>query len=466
MSQNALERPRAFAIRWKDLERWTPPKNLIFAGAIPAGWSVVKVGEVVRQCTERVKVEDDEEYKLLGVRWYAEGVFHRETVKGRHSSATHLYPARPQAFIYNRLFAWKQSFAVVPSKFDGCYVSSEFPQFEVDDSRVLVEYLYLLFVTDRATRAVDQASSGSAAVSRNRFKEEEFVDFEIALPPLPVQKAIVARWQRAQDEERAAQERIAEHEKAMEEQFLADVGLKPATQRTRLKNFILRWAELERWDVLSAQSFRKNFASTKYPTVSLGDVVQPLALTNKRLTPADFPQQMFNYIGMENVEAVSGRLVGFEPVRGKEIKSASVVFDAEHILYGKLRPYLRKVLRPTQFGLDEGVASSEFVALKPKSMIRADFLHEVLRSSSVAQQAQRAIGARMPRVSIEDLLGFQIPLPPNDERNNVQELTMQRVEESRAEIARESEAATRAAREAKVEIEALILGTKKIEETV
>ena len=42
----------------------------------------------------------------------------------------------------------------------------------------------------------------------NRFKEEEFVAFEMPLPPLETQRAIVARWQAAQAEAYAAEERV------------------------------------------------------------------------------------------------------------------------------------------------------------------------------------------------------------------------------------------------------------------
>lgn len=83
----------------------------------------------------------------------------------------------PDALIYNRLFAWKPSFAVVPSELADCFVSNEFPQFLPDAKAVLPEYLYLFCVRDSTIRAVNAASTGSAAVSRNRFKEAEFLDF-------------------------------------------------------------------------------------------------------------------------------------------------------------------------------------------------------------------------------------------------------------------------------------------------
>ena len=57
----------------------------------------------------------------------------------------------PGALIYNRLFAWKGSFAVVPQGFDEQYVSIEFPQFVVDAEKILPEYLYLYCMTSKVS---------------------------------------------------------------------------------------------------------------------------------------------------------------------------------------------------------------------------------------------------------------------------------------------------------------------------
>lgn len=64
---------------------------------------------------------------VAGVKWYAEGVFHRETVLGKDMSAKFVTPLVAGALIYNRLFAWKESFAVVGLEHAGLCVSSEFP---------------------------------------------------------------------------------------------------------------------------------------------------------------------------------------------------------------------------------------------------------------------------------------------------------------------------------------------------
>ncbi len=213
-------------VLWHHMDRWTTPRALLAAERLPLGWQLARVSDLVTQVSERVIVESGKEYRMAGVKWYGEGVFHRETALGEAMSAKYVTPLVPNALIYNRLFAWKASFAVVPNSLDGCFVSNEFPQFRVNQNMVLPGYLYLFFTLDSTLKAVNSASVGSSAVSRNRFKEVEFLSFEIPLPPVADQKVIVQRWEASQQaivEAQQKADRIAHEIKAEMERSLTTI---------------------------------------------------------------------------------------------------------------------------------------------------------------------------------------------------------------------------------------------------
>jgi restriction endonuclease S subunit len=90
------------------------------------------------------------------------------------------------------------------------------------------------------------------------------------------------------------------------------------------------------------------------------------------------------------------------------------------------------------------------------------FVREVVQTplgrSFFQSNARTAVG--MWKIGGEDIANFPIPVPPLP----VQKQIMERVAEGREEIAREREAADSLAREINAEIEALILGTKKVSE--
>ena len=447
---------RAFVIDWKNLGRWVLPKTLLLARHLPKGWSLARVGGIVRQVSERVRVEAAKEYKMIGVKWYGEGTFHRETVRGNSLSATWVTPVIPNAFIYNRLFAWKGSFAVVPQEHGGHFVSNEFPQFIVDEKRVLSSYLYLFFMCDGTIRAVNASSIGSAAVSRNRLKEDEFLSFDIPLPPPSTQRVIVRRWEKAQEEIAGARQTIEQLNLDIDRQFMNEIGIKLKIFDNSRKVLAVWWKQLARWDVVFAKNLGGDFRSNLYPNVTIADVIQPLRQTTKRTDPRVTPKAHFNYIGLANVESQTGRLVGFSSKLGEDIESSCVVYDQEHILYSKLRPYLRKAIVPSEFGLAEGVASSEFLPIKPAKPVLRDFLTHYLCSSAVELQAKQAVGARMPRISPDALLKFSIPLPPL----KVQHEIIEKIQETRGRIAKEREKARQVEIASKQQVEEMILGTR------
>jgi type I restriction enzyme S subunit len=152
-------------------------------------WTSVPLRAVLEQRRESVSVHTDALYPLLGVRWYGGGAFIRETVDAATTSATQFQPARPGDLIYNRLFAWKQSFALLNNDHAGCFASNEFPMFKVTDEAD-AKYLVYSLLRDEVSQIIDSESTGATSISRNRWSEESLRKLEVPLPPIDAQRRI------------------------------------------------------------------------------------------------------------------------------------------------------------------------------------------------------------------------------------------------------------------------------------
>ena len=97
---------------------------------------------------------------------------------------------------------------------------------------------------------------------------------------------------------------------------------------------------------------------------------------------------------------------------------------------------------------------------KAQDNILPEYLWQVLQSHPLRAQIEAATRTAVGNYAIgsEDIWNLQIPLPPLF----VQKQIMERVAAGLEEIAREKANAERLSREINVEIEALILGTKRI----
>lgn len=156
-------------------------------------WPTVRLGEVLQLVSRPESVDASKQYSTLGMRWYGGGLFTKGKLIGQQISASKLYRVYAGDFVYNRLFAWKGSFAVAGEEVDGCYVSNEFPCFISSNERIQIAYLSWWFRRESSWFTVLALSSGATPTSRNRLKEAEFLSIEISLPPPEEQQRIVAR---------------------------------------------------------------------------------------------------------------------------------------------------------------------------------------------------------------------------------------------------------------------------------
>ncbi|MCR9129622.1 MAG: restriction endonuclease subunit S [Alphaproteobacteria bacterium] len=121
------------------------------------------------------------------------------------------------------------------------------------------------------------------------------------------------------------------------------------------------------------------------------------------------------YLGLEHIES-GGRIIGSEAVGPGDLKSMKFAFTPDHVLFGKLRPYLGKIALPEE----PGICSTDIVPIKPGPKLDRAFLAYCLRQPQmVAKAAERATGANLPRLSPKELERLEIPLPPLDEQKRI-----------------------------------------------
>lgn len=156
-------------------------------------WEVKKLGSVVQTSENSIDVKTDVVYNLLGMSLEGRGLFLREQKTGINIGSKKLNEVIPGQFIYSRLFAWKGAFDYVGAEFAGCYVSDEYPTFDVDPEQADPIFINYYFNQSKVWKEVEDYCIGVTKASRNRFKEKFFLNLTIPLPPLEEQQRIVAK---------------------------------------------------------------------------------------------------------------------------------------------------------------------------------------------------------------------------------------------------------------------------------
>ena len=150
------------------------------------------------------------------------------------------------------------------------------------------------------------------------------------------------------------------------------------------------------------------------------------SIERSSIQPSDISQGT-PYLGLEHIES-GGRILHPKLVEKGELASSKFRFSGQHILYGKLRPYLAKIALPDF----TGICSTDILPILPTPDLDRRYLCYFLRQPSMVEYASsQAAGANLPRLTPTVIEKIKIPLPPMEEQKLIAEV-LDKADELRA----------------------------------
>ena len=123
------------------------------------------------------------------------------------------------------------------------------------------------------------------------------------------------------------------------------------------------------------------------------------------------------YVGLEHIEPGARSLTSTAPSSVSE--STNGVFEKGDVLFGKLRPNLRKAVQ-VDFG---GYCSTDLLVLRPRTGVDTRYAGHVVSSEFVFRHAERnSIGTGMPRTSWHAVSQASIWAPPLEEQRRIAQI--------------------------------------------
>ena len=124
------------------------------------------------------------------------------------------------------------------------------------------------------------------------------------------------------------------------------------------------------------------------------------------------------YVGLEHIEAATGMHTTMN-LADARLRSGKFAFCAGDVLFGKLRPNLRKVAVATS----PGICSTDIIPLRPKDPSACYVIAFQLRSTEFIANVLRLVaGQNLPRIGVRDLLALPVPVPPAEKSAMLREL--------------------------------------------
>ncbi|MDN3665790.1 restriction endonuclease subunit S [Algibacter miyuki] len=148
-----------------------------------------------------------------------------------------------------------------------------------------------------------------------------------------------------------------------------------------------------------------------WKTYKLEDIAK---LRKEGIKPSDFNGE--KYLGLEHIGQGNFLLDGIG--NASEVSSNKSKFVEGDILYGKIRPYFKKVYRP-KFS---GICSTDMLIINTKneSLVSQSYLHQFIKTQEFTDKAtETSTGTKMPRADWNNLKQWEIPFPPLPEQTQI-----------------------------------------------
>ena len=305
-------------------------------------------------------------------------------------------------------------------------------RFRFDESKVIPKFVYWYTKTNAYEKWVNGIQRPSGQPNINK---EEYKSFEIILPSITIQQKIVEQMDASFLSWKDKSYKVDDILSSMSSFLFEKLNLSTIDYEERMccaitlsniiedKTFSAEYYHPERMAALNALKNNSSMITDR-----LSGVVN---FNRKTVSTSDNS----NYLGLAGVETHTGELSGVQ----EEASGQAFAYEQGDILYGRLRPYLNKVIVAEK----SGICSTEFHVMRviDPSAILPEYVAAILRSDLTLSQTRHMMtGNTHPRISNDDIRNLYIPVPDiTVQKIIVEELRTRRLEARRLKNEAEQE---------------------------
>ncbi len=393
----------------------------------------VKLRDILTPVSRAEPVESEKKYIILGVKWYAKGAWVKDEKYGADIKANSAYRVQEGDLIYNRLFAWKGSFAVISKDLDGNYVSNEFPALRCNEKMAYLDYVFLFLSQYDVWAAIDKLSTGVASISRKRLKVQDLLNIEILLPPKNIQQKIINKYSHIDSfysQLIKQQDKNAVFVKKLRQailQLAMQGKLAPQDPNDEPASELLKRIKAEKEKLITEGKIKKQ---KPLPPITEDEITYELPqgwewVRMKKIAyniGQKKPDKRFTYIDVTAINkekgTISNQVKILEPSEAPS--RARKIVQKETVIYSTVRPYLLNVAIVDKEFEPEPIVSTAFAILNPYKNIYNKYLYYFLRSKIMIDYVEsKMIGMAYPAINDTQFLKAPFPLPPLAEQKRI-----------------------------------------------
>ena len=433
-------RPGAFTVGFRDLEIWSVSAQYVANWSWPA--SVIKpLGEaLVGRCEAASdSLAPDALVTMLTIRFDG-SIEPREPVRVKDVKGR-LFRVYPGDVVFSKIDVRNGAIGLAPDDIECICVTSEFPVYSVDVQKAESAFVKLLFRTTVFKRILNSMISGASG--RKRIQPSQLEKVRIPIPPLPVQRKIIAHWHAAEQRSVSAASAfsalVAELHAYLVNQTCA------FEEVTRARTFVARFENTHEWDLKGGRAAA--FIAANPDFIRLGDCSEECMETVKTWEERE---KRWPIYGVNNREGVFLSSIQ----EGKDFNAPYKKIEKDWFFHNPTRANVGSLGIVGEVP-DDAITSPEYQVWRLKDLFLTEFMALILRTDYfLALVAINRVGGVKQRMYYSNLAKIRLPKIPL----SVQQDFARR----RSAILGDINAAKMMLFERNAEIEEMIVGTRSV----
>lgn len=419
-------------VAYKEIPNWSVGYISGHTIGFTQKYPMVKIGKFICPSKSIVLVEDKVEYKQITLKINGGGAVLRGKQKGNVIGTKKQFIAKQGQFIMSKIDARNGAFGIVTAELDGAIVTGDFPLFDVDNTLILTEYLFLISTTKAFARFAQSCSRGTT--NRQRIDVNLFLQQQIPLPSLAEQQALVDAYEQQTKNAVKQENQVLILEQQIDNTILEMLQVSQhislrcfAPNRHEGSSFLefYHFKELNRWDLYTQKS---SYRSTIYPHVTFSKVMIDKPMYGAGYKSKKSPDEI-RYIRITDINedgSLNNDFVSAEQYDDKYLlKSKDFLIARSGNTVGKTFLYDEKVGKAIfagyliRFRFDETQVNLEYLLAYTKCSIFKQWVANNMRVSG------------QPNINSQQYMNASLILPPME----IQQQIAEKVRTYRQEIA-------------------------------
>lgn len=401
-------------LQFKDISYWDVMRLSFSQEDLSKKFPLIKLERILSPRKEKIKKQEyDGKEQIVSKISFSDGKLHLRDDK---KTGMDLYKLHKNDLLVSNINFHQGAVSINDVGMLLC--STHYQPYIVDYTKVNAKYLILVLRSSKfLDYVVRQKTNGIKTEAHYNFIKE----LKIPLPSIKEQEEIVAKYEKLKNSETEKNKEVQNLKDSIDGYIFSTLGIEEVddiTEGTKLFNTV-HYNQLDLWDIKTILNKQNFLNSSKYTNYCMSEI---LTINPRTVIPNN---KRISFIPMENIDETCGKIKKLEEKNSADAKGYTK-FMNEDIIWAKITPCMQNGKSAIAKNLKNGYGcgSTEFHVIrndKKASLIRIEFIYELLRMKKVLLAAQKTFtgACGQQRVPSSFLSQLCVPIPPTDIQDQI-----------------------------------------------